>query len=89
MRAFRSRYGRGWDLDAEVSEVGGNEGEAKEQSNVSDDDGLLDLISGAGESYKLQEKNKADAIVMEEEQKKATAASSGKRGKMVKEKKED
>lgn len=76
-------------MDANVSETEGGQGEAKAQSNESEDDGLVDLISEAGESYKLQEKKKADDLVLEEEQKKATAASTGKRGKMVKEKKDD
>ena len=91
LRAFRSRFGRGWDLDAEMEEgKEGEEGVVQSQSaNMSAGDegeSLMDLISCAGENYMIREKEKAEAAA---EEQKAATGSSGKRGKLAKTDKKD
>lgn len=50
MRAFRERFGRGWDLDADLEgeEVEGNVGKGAEDIVVKEkEESLIDLISGS------------------------------------------
>lgn len=44
LRAFRERFGRGWDLDSQEAE--GEEGEARNGAQE-EEESLMDLISGA------------------------------------------
>jgi hypothetical protein len=50
LRAFRARFGRGWDMKSGTDEVVQQEGEEllKEEEEDEDVDSLMDLISGAG-----------------------------------------
>ena len=45
LRAFRERFGRGWDLDSQEAE--GEEGETRD-GKQEEQESLMDLISGAG-----------------------------------------
>ena len=50
LRAFREKFGRGWDLDAgesEAGEDGGEGGNNKVEGTPQQEDSLMDLISGA------------------------------------------
>ncbi|RDL40769.1 uncharacterized protein BP5553_00748 [Venustampulla echinocandica] len=48
LRAFRQRFGRGWDLDAPEDEAANSSsGDAKLESAGLHEDSLMDLISGA------------------------------------------
>lgn len=68
LRAFRQRFGRGWDLDGDVEEVkadGKDEGvknDAKKGSEEEDEGGsLMDLISGGaygGKGTAVTQENK-------------------------------
>ena len=49
LRAFRNRFGRGWDADTTAE--GDEEGEEGEEGKV-EDESLLDLISGYGQEAK-------------------------------------
>ncbi|EPE32432.1 hypothetical protein GLAREA_07565 [Glarea lozoyensis ATCC 20868] len=46
LRAFRDRFGRGWDLDAGLAEDAPAKGEKVASQGGMEDDSLLDLISG-------------------------------------------
>ena len=46
LRAFRERFGRGWDLDAQ--EEGGQRGDETLVKGEEEEESLMDLISGAG-----------------------------------------
>ena len=52
LRAFRQRFGRGWDLDSQGEEEGENGAEGEKIGNGNGGelggDSLMDLISGAG-----------------------------------------
>jgi hypothetical protein len=74
LRAFRARFGRGWDLDAQEEEgaedativkkipgKGINEG-----GNGEEEGSLMDLISGAGETYRAMESRRAEKKEVEE-----------------------
>ena len=45
LRAFRDRFGRGWDLDAQNEE--GGDGKVEGGKRQSEEDSLMDLISGS------------------------------------------
>lgn len=55
LRAFRTRFGRGWDLDAATATEEGEEkegemkadGEGREAEIQEEEDNLMDLISGS------------------------------------------
>jgi hypothetical protein len=47
LRAFRERFGRGWDLEGAEEEEGKGDG-GKEGEGRLGEDSLMDLISGAG-----------------------------------------
>lgn len=54
LRAFRQRFGRGWDMEAQVGEEGA-------EDNTQEEDSLMDLISGQS-SKKKAGKNTEEAI---------------------------
>lgn len=56
LRAFRARFGRGWDMEVEASE---EEGGKKKGKGEAVEDSLLNLISGAGESLEARQKARA------------------------------
>lgn len=50
LRAFREKFGRGWDASrmAEKDEEDGGEGGKEEDEEMGEEDNLMDLISGFG-----------------------------------------
>jgi hypothetical protein len=60
LRAFRDRFGRGWDLDAGGEEEVQAKGDKGENRNGIEEDSLLDLISGsAGVATPVEVEEKA------------------------------
>lgn len=47
LRAFRQRFGRGWDIEAAESEETSEDGKVAEDTSREQEDSLMDLISGA------------------------------------------
>lgn len=55
LRAFRMRFGRGWDAEGtetetEDGEAGDGEGRRREVGDQADEESLLDLITGFGQA---------------------------------------
>lgn len=79
MRAFRKRFGRGWDVEGAEEEEGGvaGEGEAREEQ----DESLMDLISGQTREVKAKAKEEGKKSGMEELMAAVEKGGKGKKGK--------
>jgi len=59
LRAFRERFGRGWDLDSTGEEEGENKakgaGEGRIVGSGEEEESLMDLISSGGQEFGVRE----------------------------------
>jgi len=55
LRAFRQRFGRGWDMEAQEGEEGAEE-------NAQEEDSLMDLISGQSSKGKVEKNGKGAEV---------------------------
>jgi hypothetical protein len=69
LRAFRDKFGRGWDLDSGVEEDGQGKGERADNGGI-EEDSLLDLISGSADFGSQAVVNEAPQAPLKEKKKK-------------------
>jgi hypothetical protein len=88
LRAFRDRFGRGWDLDAGGAEDASAKGEQVASQGGMEDDSLLDLISGTtGFGTPAAEEVVENAAPVKKKEKMITIKVDGKLTKVVSTKK--
>ncbi|KAL6715589.1 hypothetical protein ACLMJK_006550 [Lecanora helva] len=79
LRAFREKFGRGWDatrnLDKETDEEGGEEGDGQIKGSRQEEDNLMDLISGYGQ----EAERKGDAAGVREGKERSGKGKGGER----------
>jgi hypothetical protein len=68
LRAFRDRFGRGWDLDSGVEADGPGKADKADNGGVVEDS-LLDLISGSADFTTLAKVSEKKTPVQQKEQK--------------------
>lgn len=79
LRAFREKFGRGWDAskaqDSEVDADDSEEGDGQAQGGREEEDNLMDLISGYGQEAEV----KGEAKDVRQEKEKSGKGKGGQR----------